>query len=147
MGVLAGQTIVAGKVPGERIATAKATSSSGSIGTTETVVQTIVAPVVAGRIYKITWDGRAESSVNGDDLAYKIREDSVSGTTLQDVAADVAIATRTWRAHIEAEYTADVTEDKTFVATLDRIAGSGNVTMFATSTQPCFLYCDYIRDA
>jgi hypothetical protein len=145
--VLAGETIIAGKVPGERIATAKATSSSGAIGTTETVVQTIVAPVVAGRIYKITWDGRVQSTVNADDIAYKIREDSVSGTVLQDVAADIAISTRTWRAHFETEYEADTTEDKTFVVTLDRLAGSGDITMFATSTQPCFLYCDYIRDA
>jgi hypothetical protein len=147
MGVLAGETIVAGKVPGERIQTAKATSSSGTITTTETVVQTIVAPVVAGRIYKITWDGRIHSTANGDDVAAKIREDSVSGTVLQDVLTDIAISTRSYRTHFEGEYTADATEDKTFVATLDRDAGSGNITMFATSTQPCFLYCDYIRDA
>jgi hypothetical protein len=147
MGVLAGETIVAGKVPGERIQTAKATSSSGTITTTETVVQTIVAPVVAGRIYRITWDGRVQSTANADDVVAKIREDSVSGTVLQDADVDIHIGTRSYRWHFETEYTADATEDKTFVVTLDRDAGTGNITMFATSTQPCFLYCDYIRDA
>jgi hypothetical protein len=141
--VLAGETIIAGKVPGERIATTKRTSNSASITTTETVIDTVVAAVVAGRTYKVVWDGRPVSATAGDDIQYSLREDSVSGTVLQAVAVDVPVINRQPRGRLYAEYLADATEDKTFVATLFRVAGSGNAVGVAAATQPTFLYVDY----
>jgi hypothetical protein len=146
--VLAGATAIAGKVPGQRIATmTPRTSNSAAIGTTETVIDTVVAPVVAGRIYKVTWDGRVNASNAGNDYTASIREDSVSGTILQSVAQDIPIINRTPRERLEVEYEADATEDKTFVLTLDLVAGTGTVTGTGAATQKVNFYVDYIRDA
>jgi hypothetical protein len=145
--VLAGETIIAGKVPGERIETTRRVSSSAGVTTTETVVDTVVAAVVAGRIYKVTWDGRLSSTAAADDARIKIREDSVSGTELMDVVLDLALTGRTPRTHLEVEYTADATEDKTLVFTLARFAGTGTLTAIAAANAPTYLYVDYIEDA
>jgi hypothetical protein len=146
--VLAGETIIAGKVPGERIATmTPRTGNSDAIGTTETVVDTVVAPVVEGRIYKVTWDGRLNPSTAGNDGVVSIREDTVGGNSLQGVAVDLPISARTPRLNLEVEYEADATEDKTFVATLDLVSGTGTITATAAATQPTYFYVDYIRDA
>jgi hypothetical protein len=142
---LAGETIIAAKVPGERIATAIETANSGNVTTTETVIMTVVAPVVISRIYRVTFWGLIDTSVANDRVRVRIREDSVTGNTLQissNVLTDAVIAEAS---PTEAEYTADATEDKTFVATLLRVSGSGNEILAAASTNPAYLYVDYIR--
>jgi hypothetical protein len=145
--VLAGETVIAGKVPGQRIASMTPRTSTSSTVTTEAVIDTVVAPVVAGRIYKVTWDGRLSSTVAADDARLRIREDSVSGNVLMDVVWDLALTGRTPRSHLEVEYEADATEDKTLVFTLEEFAGSGNLTAIASASAPTYLYADYIRDA
>jgi hypothetical protein len=146
--VLAGETVIAGKVPGQRIASmTPRTSNSAGITTPETVIDTVVAPVVAGRRYAVWWDGRPVSATAADDIQYSMREDSVSGTVMQSCAVDVPVINRQPRARMYAEYTADATEDKTFVATLVRVAGTGNAVGVASATQPTYFNVDYIEDA
>lgn len=142
---LAGEIIVAGQIPGERIETTIRVIDSANV-TTEAVIDTVIAPVVAGRTYKITWDGRVNTTVAGDDFLASVREDSLTGNILQQVAEDIAIVGRQGRTQLEAEYTADVTEDKTFVATLSRLSGAGGVHGDAAAASPTYLYVDYIRD-
>ena len=141
----AGETIIAGRVPGERIATTISTSDSGTITTTETAVMTVVAAVVIGRIYRVSAFYRPNSSVAGDDIAVRIREDSTTGTQLQGLTYDLTIPTREPAYTMEAEYTADATENKTLMLTFIRTGGTGNVTNVAASTAPSYLYVDYIR--
>jgi hypothetical protein len=141
----AGETIIAGRVPGERIATDIEISNSGNITTTETQVQSVTAPVVIGRTYKVTWSVRVNSSVAADDITLRVREDTVSGNILVTETLDLDVVNREPRLVLEVEYTADATEDKTFSATLVRTAGSGNVILNAASTVPAYLYVDYIR--
>jgi hypothetical protein len=140
---LAGETIIAGKVPGERIETQVRTSDSSGVTTTETAVDTVTAAVVAGRVYRIRYVMR----VNSDAYRVTIREDSASGTQLMLVNLDIPILFREPQTVLEAEYTADATEDKTFVGTIDRIAGSGTLIAVASAVSPTYLYVDYIRDA
>ncbi|MGH6693423.1 MAG: hypothetical protein ACREF4_22365 [Gammaproteobacteria bacterium] len=142
--VLAGQTIVAGQVPGERVATDIETIDSANVTTTETVVQTVVAPVISGRTYRVRWHGDLASSVAADIFFVKIREDTVAGNTL-DFRRYRAHTTDNFPYSTEVEYTADATEDKTFVFTLVRSAGTGNGRLDATSTSPAYLYVNYIR--
>jgi hypothetical protein len=144
---LAGETIIAGKVPGERIDTEIATSSSSGINTTETVVMTLVFAAVAGRVYKITADfGFAVTDVTCIALA-TIREDSVSGTVVQSRRIKADSTTSPWSEHIEGEYAADATEDKTIVLTFDRTAGSGDISLAAGAVQASYLYADYVRES
>jgi hypothetical protein len=143
--VAAGETIIAGKVPGERIDTELVTSSSAAITTTETVVMTIVAPVVAGRTYQVEADFGFTQSGAADTFFDRIREDSVSGTALQlrrifGGSTGSVLSRRTY-----VEYTADATEDKTFVVTLQRGSGTGNIILAATAANPAYLWVNYLR--
>jgi hypothetical protein len=83
--------------------------------------------------------------VAADDAHFRIREDSISGTEIASVAEDLTVVGRQPRSTIEVEYTADATEDKTFVATLSRLAGSGNLHGDAAAAGPTYFYVDYVR--
>lgn len=143
--VLAGETLEAGRMPGERIATAIVTTDSANITTTETVVMTVAAPVVTGRIYRVRFAADLAGSVAGDQHFIKIREDSVSGGAINFRRYRVEDTDNFPWGPIEVEYTADATEDKTFVVTLVREAGTGNIRLDATTSNPAYLYVDYIR--
>jgi hypothetical protein len=145
---LAGETIVAGKIPGERIATTPFTSDSSSTsGTTELSVGTVVAPVVAGRVYRVRYAGEFSGSVANDDVTVKIREDLVSGTILNRNQIDNPVTNVFPYLVLEAEYTADATEDKTFHLTLVRTTGTGVFQRRAAADKPGYLYVDYIRES
>src|SRR5262245_10431453 len=92
MAVLAGASAIAGMMPGERIATDIVTADSSTFTTTETVVQTAVAALITGRIYKVKWFGHWGSSVSGDRFQWRIRETNVSGTVLQELTAQSTAA-------------------------------------------------------
>ena len=141
---LAGDTIIAGKIPGERVGGTKATASSAAITTTETVVITAVAPVVVGRRYKVVADFGFAVSVVTDSFLARIREDTVAGVEIQGRRVHAPSTVSPHNGHFETEYTADATEDKTFVLTLVRTAGTGTITMAASATSPAFLHVDYI---
>ncbi|MGH3735859.1 MAG: hypothetical protein ACRDT6_09600 [Micromonosporaceae bacterium] len=141
---LAGETIIAGKIPGERIATDIRTANSAGVTTTETSVQSVVAPVVQGRIYRVRWHGDLASTVAADEFLVRIREDTVAGTAL-DFRRYRAHTTANFPYSTETEYTADATENKTFHLTLIRSAGTGTGRLNAAASAPAFLYVDYIR--
>jgi hypothetical protein len=143
--VSAGETIIAGKVPGERINTEIATAVSAAITTTETEIMTVVAPVVINRIYKVTADFGFAVSVATDAFICVIREDTVTGTIVETRRIAAPTTATLWSKHSEAEYTADATEDKTFVLSLQRTTGTGNIILSASGTSPSYLYVDYIR--
>jgi hypothetical protein len=144
---LAGETIIAGKVPGERVATdIETTDSTPGITTTEAVVHTVVAPVVNGRTYRVRWHGDLASSAAADVFFVKIREDSLTGNTL-DFRRYYSPGANNFPYSTEVEYTADATEDKTFVLTLVRSSGSGSGRLDAGTLNPAFFYVDYIRDS
>jgi hypothetical protein len=143
--VSAGETIIAGKVPGERIATTIVTANSATITTTETTVMTVVAAVVAGRIYRITADIAFTLSVANDTFFTRIREDSVTGNQLQNRRSSKDSTSALMTHHLEVEYTADVTEDKTIELTFVRSTGTGNISLSAAAASPAYLYVDYIR--
>jgi hypothetical protein len=143
--MLAGETFIAGKIPGERIATTTETSnSSATSGTTELSVISVTAAVVIGRTYWVSTSFGLSASVAADDVQINIREDSVSGTIIQSDVIDAPIVNRIQRLVLEASYTADATENKTFVAALQRVAGTGTFTRLGSATRPAFLYVTYV---
>jgi hypothetical protein len=144
--VLAGQTAVAGQVPGERIATDIDTADTSTF-TAETVVMTVTAALVTGRTYRVRFVGTMQSDVTDDTINSRLREDNVSGTQLQlrRAQSPTSSAGSGVGMDVEAEYTAVATGDKTFVATGARSTGTGNITCEASATQPRYLYVDYIR--
>jgi hypothetical protein len=142
----AGETIIAGKIPGERIATNIDAADSSNFTTTEVTLASVTAAVVIGRTYRVVFHGSFASSVAGDALFVRIREDSLAGNQLQSTAFTIDTTTGVgWKNTLEAEYTADATEDKTFKLTGIRAGGTGNCRLEAASDHPAYLYVDYIR--
>lgn len=145
MAATAGQKIIAGRVSGERIATDVNTAPTGSITTTETAVASVTAPLVSGRTYRLTFSGRIRSSVSGDDITFRLREDSTTGTVLWEIDTDLEQASLNQPMRCEAEFTATTTADKTFIASMFRITGTGTLVEDAGANAPSYLYVDYIR--
>jgi hypothetical protein len=141
----AGETIIAGRVPGERIATTTRTSNSSGVTTTETVVDSVTASLVSGRTYKVRWFGQVFSTVADGYVRLRIREDNVTGTEVDQRQQETNIAaSQAFPVILEGEYTAAATASKTFVATIIRQVGTGTVTAQAGSANPTRLTVDYV---
>ena len=146
MAATAGQIAEAGRIPGERIATTVETSDSTTFTTAETQVSSVTAPVVSGRIYRVRFAGGWATTVAGDFISVRIREDSSSGNILLLRVVDVfRTGSFTAAPTLEVEYTADATEDKVFVLTAQRLTGSGTIALDAAASGPAYLYVDFIR--
>ncbi|WP_162959150.1 hypothetical protein [Micromonospora tulbaghiae] len=111
------------------------------------MIDSITVPVVAGRTYKIRWTVAWGSTVAGDTVFSRIREDAVGGAQLQimriNITATGGAGTR-WDGTVEAEYTATVTGNKTFVGTGTRATGTGNINAKAAADFPIRLYVEYV---
>jgi recombinational DNA repair protein RecT len=142
----AGQRLVAGRVPGERIATETVTADSSTFTNTDTVMMTLVAPLVDGRTYQVGMTARFNSTVSNDDVLVRIREDNVSGTDLQFGQIELPFDSTVGHGPVVlfAEYTAVATGNKTFVCVADRNAGTGNLNMDASATGPARMWVDYL---
>jgi hypothetical protein len=110
------------------------------------VLDTVVAPVVAGRTYRVRHVCAHQSSVAADRVRLRLREDNLTGTQLQLDNIDLPTGSEIRQKTLEAEYTADATEDKTFVATSARLAGTGNISSTQSATQPALLYVEFIEE-
>jgi hypothetical protein len=123
-------------MPGERIAGTIVTADSSTF-TAETVVISVVAPLVSGRTYRVRSIPGWMSTVSDDAVQGRLREDSVSGTQLD--ATEVRIgrvsSTAKYVTPVEARYTATSTGNKTFVVSGARIAGTGDVNLVGASNR------------
>lgn len=150
---LRGSLLVLGAVgnptaPNQRIATTVIDEPSGTFTTTAVQVASVTASLVAGSIYRVTFDGAFDTTVDGDMVRARIREDNISGNQLQARdTGEMDAAGLVTGLRMEVEYTAVSTGNKTFVATGERDAGTGNITMSADSTFPAYMYVDYVRDS
>lgn len=126
-----------------RVATTLRTSAVGTF-TSETVTDTVTASLVSGRTYGIYWYTQTQSSVAGDAVGVKIREDSVSGTILTNQRVECADSGAGYGVAQYAEYTAGSTGSKTFVGTQVRSTGTGNITSGASANQQSVIFVDYI---
>lgn len=121
------------------------TANSVNVTSTETVVDTIAVPVVAGRRYKIVWSGAVQSSNSTGHGQVSIRETSVSGTRLKWVNVATNYGSNIpFPGHIEVFWTAASTTTQTFVATLARPVGTGNEVAAAASDNPTCLYVENV---
>lgn len=115
------------------------TSSSGTFTTTETVVDTVTAPLITGKLYEVLWTTNAQSSVANDVVLARIREDALAGTQIMDGRVDASAANVNFLVALRVIYTAVATGNKTFVGTFVRSSGTGNVLRYAAATSPSTL--------
>jgi hypothetical protein len=140
----AGSIIRVGSIPGELIGYTETTSDQGTITTTETTVMSLEVPLVAGRTYWIDVDFHAASSVGTDTASARIREDSSTGSERQSFFChDLSNTTGGNNVTMRARYPATATANKTFVCTLVRSSGSGNVRLEAASNRPAYMVVTY----
>ncbi len=139
-----GFQLLAGRIPGEVIGEALQTSaSSGTSALVELAVQTLVVPLVNGRTYRIPACGVAGSTVNSDTGVVRIRQDNVAGAQVAQFALHDLQTTLDVNYMMEGRYTPIATANKTFVVTLQRIGGSGSLSIQGSSIRPGILACYY----
>lgn len=131
-----------------RVGTNTRTSASSGVTTTETTIDSVTAALVSGRTYRIRWNAAIKSSVAGDTVFVRLREDNTAGTQMNIIRVECPATggsgTR-YLATIEAEYTAGSTGNKTFVGTIVRASGTtGSYTVEADTTYPVLLTVDYV---
>lgn len=127
-----------------RIATTNRTTTPSTF-TAETVTDTVSADLVTGRTYGIWWFAQCQSSVANDQVGIKIREDSVSGTILANQRAPVLVSSGTAYPIAQyVEFVAVSTANKTFVGTMVRSVGTGNITAGASANQQATIYVEYV---
>lgn len=138
--VSAGQSARAGFMPGEEIAVNTVTADSGTFTTTETQVQSVTAALITGEVYWVHWYVHYGSSVSGDRVTFRIREDNVSGTVLQEIAgnggANHGASSVGDMMELWVRFTAAATGNKTFSCTMVRASGTGNVQLEGAATRP-----------
>lgn len=118
------------------------TAVSAGFTTVETVTDSVTATLVAGQRYRVTWDGAFVSTIAGDVVLYRIREDNGAGTVLQSYRTTLSVQNIGFGAHMEAWYTAAASGSKTFVMAAVRSVGTGTVTRTASATTPSNLYVE-----
>lgn len=116
--------------------------------TAQTLINTVTANLVTGRVYRVTWDFRWTSGTAGDTVFARLRDTNLVGAQLQNSRIDGRLtngAGSGWGGRIETEYTAVATGAKTFAATLALATGTGSVSVIAAADRASYLYVDFIR--
>lgn len=121
------------------------TSNSAGVTTTETAVITVTASLQTGRTYRVKVSAAIDTTVAGDTVDCRLRENNATGTEMQLRRVYLHDNTGRWPVEFEAEFTAVSTGNKTFVFTLDRFSGTGTITTIASATIPSYLIVDYVR--
>lgn len=128
------------------VAEAAETTDSASITGTETVIVTVQGYLKTDRLYHvwITTHVGSDSAANGASI--RIREDSLTGTVLNQTDGELTANTggvgTPWT--FLGRYTAVADGLKTFVGTLQRVAGAGNLRREASVSRPTILWIEYV---
>lgn len=137
----AGQQLIANRIPGERVAVNINTANSANV-TSEAITDTVTAPVVSGRTYRVTFSASVTGGAAERFLA-RVRLTNISGTILNTGRFQVTVATN-YYCRFEAEFVAGSTGNQVIVVTLQRETAVANVVRVGNATQPAHLYVDYI---
>lgn len=113
----------------------------------ETIIVSLTVFLVAGRRYRVWSTMHVGSTTATDVAAIRMREDSVAGTAINFTDSWVAAAigaTTGPPVNLIGEYTAVATGSKTFVLTLERVSGAGNIRLEAFTNRPAILSVEYL---
>ncbi|WP_156925881.1 hypothetical protein [Glycomyces arizonensis] len=126
-----------------RVATSKRTMNSIGFASA-VVIDSVTAPVEAGKTYHLKWIVDVSSTVAEDVARLYLREDSISGTVRQINHLRMAMANQDFGITVEADWTAAATGSKTFVATAERRLGTGTFSCNANANEPAYLTVEYV---
>lgn len=122
------------------------TVDSANFTTPEVGVLTGVASVVAGRTYRIRFEGRWASSA-ASNIITRIRQDTAAGDEVSVGQVEVPTASSLGFGPriMGGEFVAPSTGDKTFVATAVRNGAGGDCRLEATNAAPARMYAELVR--
>jgi hypothetical protein len=106
-------------------------------------VDTLTAPLIDGRTYKITWHGGYSGDTVGDGCMVVVLEGS-GGTALSINRFFVTSTAALEMAYVSFEYTAAADGDQDFVVQISRSPGTGDVYLRGGTAYERYFYCDYI---
>ena len=109
---------------------------------TETTVETITVPVVAGRKYRISYTIHMLASATGNLMYIRIKDNVGQLTYVQHspAAAGTFIETR----FLYTEWTAGTTGSQTFTATVTRQSGTATTILKGAASQPRILSVEWL---
>ena len=122
----------------QRLATSTRTTTPGTF-TAETITDTVTFNAVNTGVYGINYIGSFASSVGTDLIRNFLREDNVTGTSRCGGSWPLPAANTAQFIVLYAEWTATATGSKTFVATGQRLSGTGNITASGSVNSPAVL--------
>jgi hypothetical protein len=139
--------------PGERIDAVKLSTyagdpltrevNTGTFTTTRTILDTITVPVVAGRRYKIVWDGEFQSSVANDLIRGQLHDGpATTDPAIQLRQLTCPVLNQAFPLIMQCWFNATVTGNETFIATAARLTGSGTITGIANTSSPTLFYVE-----
>lgn len=134
----------------KRVGSAKVVADSAAITTTITQIATVTVTLTVGMTYGVAWHGRVSSSVIGDIIRLRLHPTSVATAelTIQQlyipIASGAAPGTNGYGLDVYGEYTALASGSFTFVASVVRSVGTGNIIAKGTALAPAFLTVDYL---
>lgn len=115
----------------------------GTFTTTRTILDTITVPVVAGRRYRILWDGEFQSSVAADLVRGQIHDGALTtDPAIQLRQVGCPVLNQAYPLIMRCYFNATVTGNETFVATAARLTGTGNITAIANANSPTLFYVE-----
>lgn len=145
MAVTVGETGIAGKIPGERIATTEEPSDSTTTTTSEIEVLSVTAALVSGRTYGIHAWLNVGSTNTGDVIEIGLYRSSLGSNRIQFTRSEAQAAGAGGAAVLYGEFTATTSGDEDFLVGIARGSGSGTINMDASATRPCYLYVNYVQ--
>lgn len=112
----------------------RTTNASATSGTTELqVLDTGSLSLPASSRLRIDVMMTYSNTVVSDDLDFRIRDTNTAGTLRQEAVAHRSDAVVPYTILLSAIYTTTTSETKTFIASAQRITGTGTVTVQSTS--------------
>lgn len=129
--LIIGRSATAASVPlNPRVGTTTGTAGGGTTtATTEGPTDQVTAAVVSGWTYRIRWYMKYTATVANDRFVLRIRTGSgVGGTELESAVFNTGTGV-TFTEVIETDWTAAATGNQTFTGTVQRVSGTGTITI------------------
>jgi len=135
-----------GRIPGQRVGVTENTAD-GSGFTSETVLMSITVSLLVSATYSVWSNPAVVSTVDGDKIRVRLREDSISGTTIDSTMVDSnqagSATTRKYAPVLLSDYTPGADESKTFVVTGELTDGSGSVHLEGGTDRKSYIIVRY----
>lgn len=150
---LAGQRLVASRMPYQKLWTVQSTTATSSIGTSETVIASAPSSTyVAGAAYRLEFKGIVRSTTGVASLTtFRVRDTNVAGTLRQDLTGTLFTTTAAtvnngpyYNIHYVANTGGSDITSRVLALSIASSSAANLILFNAGSTIPWFWTCHYV---